>query len=45
MIAFVRVVDGEISNGEKIELMATETPAEVKELGYLNPTFSAKRKN
>jgi len=44
VIAFVRVVDGEISNGEKIELMATETPAEVKELGYLNPTFSAKEK-
>jgi GTP-binding protein LepA len=42
VIAFVRVVDGEISNGEKIELMATETPAEVKELGYLNPTFLAK---
>jgi len=44
VIAFVRVVDGEISNGEKIELMATNTPAEVKELGYLNPTFSAKDK-
>jgi len=44
VIAFVRVVDGEISNGEKIELMATDTKAEVKELGYLNPTFSAKDK-
>ena len=44
VIAFVRVVDGEISNGEKIELMATETPAEVKELGYLNPNFSVKEK-
>ena len=44
VIAFVRVVDGEISNGEKIELMATKSPAEVKELGYLNPTFSAKDK-
>jgi GTP-binding protein LepA len=44
VIAFVRVVDGEISNGEKIELMATNTPAEVKELGYLNPTFSPKEK-
>ena len=44
VIAFVRVVDGEISNGEKIELMATKTSAEVKELGYLNPTFSAKDK-
>ncbi len=44
VIAFVRVVDGEIKNGEKIELMATKTPAEVKEVGYLNPTFSAKEK-
>lgn len=44
VIAFVRVVDGEIKNGEKIELMATNTPAEVKELGYLNPGFSAKDK-
>jgi len=44
VIAFVRVVDGEISNGEKIELMATKAPAEVKELGYLNPTFSARDK-
>jgi GTP-binding protein LepA len=44
VIAFVRVVDGEISNGEKIELMATNTPAEVKELGYLNPHFSVKDK-
>jgi GTP-binding protein LepA len=44
VIAFVRVVDGEISNGEKIELMATDSPAEVKELGYLNPTFSAREK-
>ena len=44
VIAFVRVVDGKISNGEKIELMAASTPAEVKELGYLNPDFSAKEK-
>ncbi len=44
VIAFVRVVDGEIANGEKIELMATNTPAEVKELGYLNPAFSAREK-
>ncbi|MEI7424641.1 MAG: translation elongation factor 4 [Candidatus Staskawiczbacteria bacterium] len=44
VIAFVRVIDGEISNGEKIELMATKTSAEIKELGYLNPTFSAKEK-
>jgi len=44
VIAFVRVVDGEISINEKINLMATDTNAEVKELGYLNPTFSPKDK-
>jgi len=44
VIAFVRVMDGEISDHEKIELMATNTLAEVKELGYLNPTFSAQTK-
>ena len=44
VIAFVRVMDGEISDREKIELMATDTQAEVKELGYLNPTFSAQPK-
>ena len=44
VIAFVRVVDGEISDREKIELMATKTSAEIKELGYLNPLFSAKEK-
>ena len=44
VVAFVRVVDGEISNGEKIELMATKTSAEVKELGYLNPGFSPQQK-
>lgn len=43
VIAFVRVVDGEIANGEKIKLMATDTPAEIKELGYLTPEFSAKQ--
>jgi len=44
VIAFVRVVDGEILDGEKIELMATKTTAEVKELGFLNPDFSKKEK-
>jgi GTP-binding protein LepA len=44
VIAYVRVIDGEINAGDKIELMATKTMAEVKELGYLNPTYSAKTK-
>jgi len=44
VIAFVRVVDGEISSGEKIDLIAAKASAEVKELGYLNPDFSVKDK-
>jgi len=44
VMAFVRVMDGEIADGEKIELMATDTPAEVKELGFLNPDFSKQQK-
>ncbi len=44
VIAYVRVMDGEISDREKIELMATDTKAEIKELGYFSPTFLPKQK-
>jgi GTP-binding protein LepA len=44
VIAYVRVIDGEINDREKIELMATKTQTEIKELGYLNPTYSAQQK-
>jgi len=37
VLAFVRVVDGSIKKGEKIELMATKAQGEIKELGYLVP--------
>ena len=37
VIAYVRVVDGQIKDGEKINLLATKTSTEIKELGYLNP--------
>jgi GTP-binding protein LepA len=37
VLAFVRVIDGSIRDREKIELLATKTGAEVKELGYLQP--------
>ncbi len=43
VIALVRVIDGSISNGEKIELLATKTEADVKELGYLNPVISSQQ--
>ncbi|MDO8486151.1 MAG: translation elongation factor 4 [Candidatus Staskawiczbacteria bacterium] len=44
IIAFVRVVDGEIENNQKIKLFATNTPAEIKELGYFNPGRSPQNK-
>lgn len=40
VLALVRVIDGSIKNGEKIELLAVKTQAEIKEIGYLNPTIS-----
>jgi len=39
VIAYVRVINGKISDKEKIELLATKTQGEIKELGYLNPDF------
>ena len=44
IIAFVRVVDGQIENNQKIKLFATNTPAEIKELGYFNPGRSPQNK-
>lgn len=44
VIAYVRVVDGTISDREKIFLMASETQAEIKELGYFNPGMSPQKK-
>jgi GTP-binding protein LepA len=44
VVAYVRVVNGEISDREKIELMATRTQAEIKELGYLSPSPKAQKK-
>jgi len=40
VIAYVRVVDGEISSGEKINLLGTETEAEIKEIGFFTPKLS-----
>ncbi|MBA4319440.1 MAG: elongation factor 4 [Flavobacterium sp.] len=44
VIAFIRVVDGEIESNQKIKLLATNTPAEIKELGYFNPGRSPQNK-
>ncbi|OGZ63346.1 MAG: elongation factor 4 [Candidatus Staskawiczbacteria bacterium RIFCSPHIGHO2_02_FULL_34_10] len=43
VLALVRVVDGSIKDREKIELVATKTQAEIKELGYLNPAISPQK--
>jgi GTP-binding protein LepA len=40
VIAYVRVIDGQVRNGEKIELLVADVAAEIKELGYLNPIMS-----
>ena len=37
VIAYIRVVNGEIKKGEKIYLMATKTECEAKEIGYFKP--------
>ena len=40
VLALVRVIDGSIKDREKIELLATKTQAEIKELGYLAPVIT-----
>ncbi len=44
VIAYVRVVDGEININEKIKLLAPQITAEVKELGYFKPDFFPQNK-
>ncbi len=44
VIAYVRVVDGEIGSGEKINLLGTETEAEIKEIGFFTPELSPQDK-
>lgn len=43
VLAFIRIIDGSIKNGEKIELLATKTQSEIKEIGYLNPLISPQK--
>ncbi|MGB2762475.1 MAG: translation elongation factor 4 [Minisyncoccales bacterium] len=40
VIAYVRVVDGQIETNKEIYLMAAETEAKIKELGYFKPELS-----
>lgn len=39
VVAYVRVVDGEVKRGDKMFLMATKTQSEVLEVGYFKPKF------
>jgi len=39
VVAFVRVFQGEIKRGDKINLIAGECSSEVKEVGYFNPSL------
>ncbi|MBI3337188.1 MAG: elongation factor 4 [Candidatus Staskawiczbacteria bacterium] len=44
VIAFIRIVDGEVENNQKIKLFAANAAAEIKELGYFNPGRSPQNK-
>lgn len=44
VIVYVRLFNGELSKGTKIELMAEHTPAETIELGYMKPRFHSQGK-
>ena len=44
VIAYVRIVDGEVRNGDKIYLLAGKIEGKVKELGFLTPEFSRQEK-
>jgi len=41
VIAYVRVIDGEITQSQKIQMMATGSIAEVLECGYFNPMLTS----
>lgn len=43
VIAYVRIVDGKISNNDKIRLMATGVIGEAKEVGYFKPEMQSQK--
>ncbi len=43
VLALVRVIDGQINDREKIQLVAQKMQAEIKELGYFLPMLSMQR--
>lgn len=44
VIAYVRVIDGEVNKNDKLKLLASDTIFDIKELGYFNPEFFPKEK-
>lgn len=44
VVAYVRVVDGQVSSKEKINLIAAKVSSEIKELGYFLPELSSQAK-
>jgi len=44
VIAYLRIVDGEINKTDKIKLIAGKISADIKELGYFLPEFSSQAK-
>jgi GTP-binding protein LepA len=43
VIAYIRVIDGEIKDGEKIYLMAGKAKSEIKELGFFKPDLKPQK--
>ena len=41
VIAYCRIVDGEVKEGDKVQMMATGAVAEVLEIGFFNPAMTA----
>ncbi len=44
VVAFIRVFQGEVEQGDEIELMAVSEEGEVKELGFFNPELLPKER-
>jgi GTP-binding protein LepA len=43
VVAYLRMIDGEFSQGEQIEAMQTGTEADIDEIGYFGPEMTAVR--
>ena len=43
VIAYLRIIDGQVQTGSKIHLMTTKTEAEAKEIGYFIPERSIQK--